>query len=617
MGFVIRLVKKSPIKELKAFRRLVDPIPVITDERWKLATWIKEYYYCSIGEALSVMVPTTMRLVDKPNKVEKKSHLATLQKPHHLSLVQQEAYQSIMDTIKQSVTATFLLHGVTGSGKTEIYLQVISYLLAQGKSAICLVPEIAITPQTIDRFEARFGDRVAVWHSRLTIRQRADSWTRLESGEAQVVIGARSAVFTPIRNLGLIVIDEEHEQTYKQGDTPRYHAREVAISRARLNNASVILGSATPSIESYYAATKKHYQLLNLPERIHNRPMPTIEIIDMREELKNRRRLEPLSGRMQRLIERAVSRQEQTILFLNRRGFARTAQCKTCGEVVRCKRCSVPLIFHAARNELVCHYCNAHETPAEMCPMCHKGYLRFRGTGTERVESELHRYFPSASIARMDSDSTTHRDAHRLIYEALKTEQVSLLIGTQMIAKGHDFPGVTLVGVISGDTALNLPDFRSGERTFDLLTQVAGRAGRGDQPGHVLIQTFCPDHYAIQAASRHDYDAFYQEEIIMRKRLKLPPVKHFVELTLRASSKNKAESVASALMDVLKQRAKRQRITLIGPSPHRIPWMRKQYRLSLVLQAKTAEKIVKLLREMLEPGRRYCGMPITVDVDPL
>jgi primosomal protein N' (replication factor Y) len=621
MGFVVKTLSRSTIKELKTIRRIVDPRPVITAERWPLASWLSATSYCSLGEALAAMVPAQLRLSVQADLLTSAAASAIHGQGNgagpELSAAQRGAVEIITAALNARRAQTILLHGITGSGKTELYLQAIALVLAQGRGTICLVPEISLTPQTIDRFRQRFGDQVAVWHSRLTARQRAETWQRLEQGQARIVIGARSAIFAPLEDLGLIILDEEHEPTYKQEDTPRYHAREVARVRAKLSGAVVLLGSATPSVESYYAATRGADRLVTLPERVEGRKLPKVEIIDMREQLTRRHRMAPLSDRLQRSIQEAVERDEQVMLLLNRRGFSRIVQCPACGVVVRCRRCAVPLIFHAARGELVCHYCNFHQLPAEVCSQCQKGYLRFRGTGTERVESELHRLFPAQSIARMDADTTKRRESHRQLYEAFKARQVIMLVGTQMIAKGLDFPQVTLVGVVSADTALNLPDFRAGERTFDLLTQVAGRAGRGERPGRVLIQTYCPGHYAIEAARHHDYQRFYAEEIRMRRRVRLPPFVRLIELTLYASSRQRVMEASDALAAALKRTAARRRMTLLGPAPHRIARLRRTYRVCIVLKGRTLEPMLEVLRKTLQPGRRFRGLPVTVDVDPL
>lgn len=633
-GFVVRRLAHSPFPRLKAIRRVLDTAPVIAEERWALSSWLCDYYGCSVGEALSVMVPSELRLTTASATPE----AAMVKLPPspegslELTTHQRQALEAILSVLAQlqpepasgdrasrrlaQRPSTVLLHGVTGSGKTELYLRAIARALELGRSAICLIPEIALTPQTVDRFRARFGDRVVVWHSRLTARQRAHAWQRASCGLARIIVGPRSAVMSPVQRLGLIVLDEEHEPAYKQEDAPRYHARDVAHARARLTGAVVVLGSATPSVESYHAATRGRSLLVTLPQRVERRPLPSVEIVDMREEFTSRHRTGPLSNRLQQALQRTLERHEQGMLLLNRRGFARAAQCQTCGASVRCQRCSVPLIYHASRRQLICHYCNFSEAPPDMCAACRKGYLRFRGAGTERVESELHRLFPVSAIARMDRDTMTQRDSHRHVYEAVKSGAVEVLIGTQMIAKGLDFPGVTLVGVVSADTALNLPDFRAGERTFDLLTQVAGRAGRGATPGRVVIQTYCPAHYAIEAARTHDYQRFYAEEIAMRRRCHLPPFVHLIELTVLGSSGPRVEETAEVLARQLR-RIRRPRISLMGPAPHRILRLRRTYRNCLVIKTHAVERTVEMLRKVLQPGRRFRGLPVLVNVDPL
>lgn len=623
-GFIVRFVDRSPFSQLKPVRRLIDAAPVITDERWALAEWMSAYYYCSVGEALSAMVPSGLRLPKtgaEPDGAGGPTTQALALTPH-----QAGGLRAILEAVSQARAARrlatpagpqVLVHGVTGSGKTELYLQAIAKVLAEGQSAICLVPEIAITPQMVERFTGRFGALVAVWHSRMRASERSRAWAAMASGGKRVVIGARSAVFSPVRSLGLIVIDEEHETSYKQAEAPRYHAREVAVVRAGLANAVVVLGSATPSVESYYAATRPGGRLVHLPERIMGRPLPQVEVVDLREEIANRRGQGPFSARLSRALEATVRQGGQAMLLLNRRGFARTAQCQTCGTVERCPQCSVPLIYHASRRVLLCHYCNTELPAPEICAHCKKGYVRYRGSGTERVESELHRLFPATSIARMDRDTMSDRESHQRIYDAVKGQEVNLLVGTQMIAKGFDFPLVTLVGVISADTALNLPDFRAGERTFDLLAQMAGRAGRGDLPGRVVVQTYCPDHYAIQAAKTHDYKEFYRAELAARRSLSLPPFVHLVELTIMGRHTEKVQVAAAELAGKLRAKDGKSRVSLLGPAPHRIPRLRKVYRMCLMLKAARPGPIVELVRSVLQPGRKFNGLPVLVDVDPL
>ncbi len=625
VGMVVRLQSRSRLRRrLKTLLRVLDAAPVLPPEGFELARWIADYYYCSLGEACASIVPSALRI--RPPRAAAPARMEPAlpavparaeEPPLQLTEPQQAAWNRMAADLSAGRHETFLVHGVTGSGKTELYLRAVDLSLSQGKAAVVLVPEIALTPQTIDRFRQRFGEAVALWHSRVTARQRAQTWQELLEGRRRVVVGTRSAVFAPVAPLGVIILDEEHDPSYKQDDVPRYHARDVARERARRAGAPLILGSATPSIESYFEAVSGRAQLLELPERVAGRPLPAIELIDMREELGARHRLLPLSRRLQRALERVVQSNEQAILLLNRRGFARTLMCPVCGTVVRCAQCDVPMVYHAQSSRVRCHYCNAHQPPPETCPACHKGYVRFRGAGTERIESELHRLFPASGIGRMDRDTTTGRDSHRQLYEAIKTHQVDLMVGTQMVAKGWDLPQVTVVGVISADTALNLPDFRAGERTFDLLTQVAGRAGRGERPGQVFIQTYCPTHYAIQAAARHDYRGFFQAELQMRQRLQLPPAAHLVELTVQGSTAARVQAAAEALAEALRKAIGRRGIVLLGPSPHRIARVRRLTRWHVILRAAKVPPIVEAVRKVLGQSRQFKGLPVLVDVDPL
>jgi len=655
VGVVHALRTASHVAHPKAILRLVDPFPVIKPEGFRLAQWIAEYYGCSLGEACTVMVPAGLRLrgSEEPESGTPSPGQTAGGVPD-FTAEQRAAFAKLEPALRAGRHETFLLHGVTGSGKTELYLRAIDLALQLGRSAIVLVPEIAMTPQTIDRFRERFGPEVVLWHSRLTARQRALQWQRVVDGRSRIVVGTRSAVFAPVIRPGVIVLDEEHDPSYKQDQSPRYHARDVALARADIDQAIVILGSATPSVESYYRATMGGSTLLELTQRVHGRPLPRVEVIDMREEMTTRHRMTPFSDRLRIALQRVVDLNEQAILLLNRRGFARVAQCPACGLAIRCAECTVPMIYHADSQKLICHYCSAEGPIPDLCPSCQKGYLRLRGAGTERIESELHRLFPQLerSIARMDTDTTKQRDSHRRIYEAIKTQEIDLLVGTQMVAKGLDIPQVTLVGIVSADTALNLPDFRAGEMTFDLLTQVAGRAGRGDRPGQVLIQTYAPDHYAIQAASRHDYRGFYQAEIEMRRQLQLPPFVHFIELTVQGSRKERVQDTARALYEAAKkeigkrpsrhdprwrakraQRAQRvpilgrgsaasrgaggQKISLLGPAPHRILRLRGTFRWRVVLKAASVEPMMRLVRKLLGDGRRFHSLPVIIDVDPL
>src|SRR5437773_7488662 len=436
---------------------------------------------------------------------------------HTLNAAQQEAFATILGAIKSKQFQTFLLHGITGSGKTEVYLSTIEATLAGGRSALLLVPEIALTPAMAGQFFARFGDRVAILHSAFTDSERSEQWRRIRSGSAGVVVGTRSGVFAPVRNLGLIVVDEEHDQSYKQEETPRYHGRDLAIVRAKAAGACVVLGSATPSLESRYNADRGKYTLIELPERIEQRPLPQVELIDMREEFLDTRKQNPFSRRLVEAIGQRLDNGEQTMLLLNRRGFSSFVACRACGERVQCRNCSVTLTYHRRDRRMLCHYCNYSARVPERCPKCDSEYIQFMGLGSERVEAELNGAFPKAHIARLDRDTVTGRRRYETILQGFRERSFDVLVGTQMIAKGHDIPNVTLVGVISADIGLNLPDFRAAERTFQLLTQVAGRAGRGDLPGIVLVQTINPDHYAVRMAAMQDYQAFYEKELNFRR----------------------------------------------------------------------------------------------------
>lgn len=450
--------------------------------------------------------------------------------------------------------ATFLLHGVTGSGKTEIYLQAIAYALEQGKGAIVLVPEIALTPQTVERFKARFSSGklqtlVAVLHSHLSAGERHDEWHKIRQGRARIVIGARSAIFAPVDPLGLVIVDEEHEQTYKQEESPRYHARDVAIVRAQMENAVVVLGSATPSLESYYNCKTGKYTLLELPDRVDDQKMPYVRVVDMRQAAHQEKGIPIFSPQLKEAITQRLERKEQTILFLNRRGYSTALQCPKCGYVAECPNCSVSLTYHRVEQKLCCHICGFIDKVPRVCPneKCKNPAIRFAGTGTQKVEEAIKKLFPHARCHRMDADTMKRKDDYRRILGDFRAGKIDILVGTQMIAKGLHFPNVTLVGIIYADSALHQPDFRAGERTFQLLTQVAGRAGRGDVEGEVFVQAFAPFHPAIQYARRHDFPGFYDQEMEFREQLKYPPASRVALLTLKGRNEDKVKFSADHL----------------------------------------------------------------------
>ncbi len=536
--------------------------------------------------------------------------------PLTLTASQSNVYREICEGISRArpgFPEVFLLHGVTGSGKTEVYLQCLSEAVKQGRRGIVLVPEISLTPQTIERFSSRFPGRVAVLHSRLSIGERYDEWQRIRRGEADVVIGPRSAVFAPQPDLGLIILDEEHEWTYKQQDLPRYHARDVAVKLAELRGAAVVLGSATPDVESYHSAEEGHYRLLELSQRVtpfEGAPLPKVEVVDLRAELKSGNR-SMFSRSLASAIRAALAGNEQVLLYLNRRGAATYIQCRDCGFVLRCRRCNVPLAYHLAEDLLVCHQCNRRSRSPERCPECGSRRIRYFGAGTQKLEQETAEAFPGAKLLRWDSDTTVKKDSHREILEQFRNHEADILIGTQMITKGLDLPLVTLVGVVSADTALNLPDFRSGERTFQLLSQVAGRAGRGPRGGQVIIQTYTPEHYAIRAASHHDYRSLYQKEIDYRKALNYPPFSRLASLIFSHGSDEACRRETEKMKAELTARIASAGISgmsLIGPAPAFIHRLRGRYRWQIIIRGNS---LSGFLGEIVFP-RGW-----TVDIDPV
>jgi len=537
--------------------------------------------------------------------------------------------------------STFLLYGVTGSGKTEVYLQALAHALEQGKGAIVLVPEISLTPQTVERFKARFSSGrlqtlVAVLHSHLSAGERHDEWHKIRQGRARIVIGARSAIFAPVEPLGLIVVDEEHEHTYKQEEAPRYHARDVAIMRGRMENAVVVLGSATPSLESYYNCKKGKYTLLELPERVDNQKMPRVRVVDMRQAAKEKG--PPIfSPQLKEAITQRLERGEQTILFLNRRGYSTALQCPKCGFVANCPNCSLALTYHRIEQKLSCHICGHSGKVPSVCPneKCKNPAIRFAGTGTQKVEETLVKLFPGARVRRMDADTMKRKDDYRKTLGDFRAGKTDILVGTQMIAKGLHFPNVTLVGIIYADLALHQPDFRAGERTFQLLTQVAGRAGRGDVEGEVFVQAFTPFHPAIQYARRHDFTGFYEQEIEFREQLKYPPVSRVALLTLRGRNEDKVKFSAEHLRKVLEstvhgpQSDNRRTedcglrtvdfrdLIISGPAPAPLLRAEQYYRYQIMLRTRAMSKLSQTLAKIIETLALPDDVTLAVDIDPV
>lgn len=582
---------------LKPITGLVDQRPFLTKAQLELAHWMADYYATALGPAVKTMLP---KLAVRPPKFSPTP--IRRDRPPTLTPDQQAALEKIWTGPK----TVSLLFGVTGSGKTEIYLRAIDRAIAAGQQCLVLIPEISLTPQTVSRFQARFGSGlIATLHSRLSYGQRFREWQRIRDGEAKIVIGPRSALFAPVQKLGLIIIDEEHESSYKQWDLqPRYHARETAIQYAQITGARVILGSATPAIETYYAATAGRFNLAVLPKRIVQAAPPPVEIIDMREELRGGNK-SILSDSLRDNLEAALAKKQQAILFINRRGAATFVMCRDCGFVPVCPRCQVSLTFHfSPGSNLLCHHCGYIAPIPRLCPKCHGARIRYFGTGTQKVEAEVKKAFPRAKILRLDTDTTQRAKSHEDIFRTFASGGADILIGTQMVAKGFDLPNVALIGIISADTSLQLPDFRSNERTFQLLTQVAGRAGRGQDAGKVVLQTYHPDHPTVRAASRHDYLEFYRLEIEQRRLLGYPPFKQQIKIVLTDDSSDRLQKHGR---DLAKNLASQLRAaSVLGPIPAFVPKTRDRF-VSLILINGPADK--KIITSLVSDG--------VIDVDPV
>ena len=532
---------------------------------------------------------------------------------------QKTALEEIIKGLSSGQFSTYLLHGVTGSGKTEVYLKAMEETLRLKGGVIFLVPEIALTPQLLSRFNGRFKEHeIAVLHSGISRSVRYDQWRRIQRGDVMVVTGARSALFAPVRNLKLIIVDEEHDTSYKQDDRMRYNARDLAIVKAKLNSSVVILGSATPEIQSYFNARTKKYNYLSLPERVENRPLPQVDIVDMRGERDKKGKVPVLSRPLKDAIQDVMRGGKQALLFLNRRGYSTFLLCLDCGYVFKCPNCAVSMTHHAHPGVLQCHYCDYAIPAPPLCPNCHGSHILSYGVGTERVEEEVKNIFPHARIGRMDSDTTARKGAYERILEALYRQDIDILVGTQMITKGHDFPAITLVGVVSADTSLNIPDFRAAERTFQLLTQVSGRGGRGDSPARVIVQTFNPDHYAIRRAKDHDCTGFYEDELPLRQALAYPPFSRIVVLHMESSKKDQGIKGLENLRKVVRDfsQVSDGKVEVIGPAEAPIARIRGRYRWQLLLKANDIRILHTLTKRLLTISRET-GLDIKVDVDPI
>lgn len=604
IGYVVGFAEKSDLPDdlIKEIIELKSPLPLFHPPALKLAKWLSEYYFSFFITALRTIMPPGLT---QQEKRKKKQVLIVPSLPRaeargskpkeglKLTAHQQIAYDQIIASIDQKKNETFLLYGVTGSGKTEVYLQTIAHALKKGLSSIILVPEISLTPQMIRIFKDRFGDHIALYHSDLTIKERNEEWERIARGDAKIVLGTRSAIFTPVKDLGLVVLDEEYETTYKQEKSPRYHAREVALQLG----VTVVLGSATPSIETFYNAQSGKYKLLELPERIEKRPLPEVEIVDMRRES-----FRLLSQKLQEGIKAALSKGQKVILFINRRGYYTVSTCQECGHTVNCPRCSVALVYHEQDKKLRCGHCGFSSPAQVVCPNCHNSTLGFFGIGTQRIEKEVADIYPEAKIVRLDRDAMNEKGSGERIFAAFSEGPANVLIGTQLVTKGLDLADVTLVGVVSADTALNLPDFRAAEFTFQQLTQVAGRAGRHHLPGKVIIQTLNPDHYAIQPVLDHDYLSFYNAEIKFRKELNYPPFSRIINLVFSGKIEAQVKAAAEYFAEELKS-------PYLGPAPCPLARIRGQFRYQIVIKDAKVEELKRALRKI--------NPRVAIDVDPM
>lgn len=530
---------------------------------------------------------------------------------------QKRVMESILNSLNNNEYKTFLLHGVTGSGKTEIYLQSIEHVINQGKEAIVLVPEISLTPQMVKRFKARFGNLVAVMHSGLSVGEKYDEWRKIQRKEVKVVVGARSAIFAPFENIGIIIIDEEHETTYKQEDHPKYHAREVAKRRAKNYQCPVILGSATPTLESYARALKGNYQMLKLTERVNQQKMPEVNIVDMRKELiKGNRSM--FSDLLTEKIHDRLDKNEQIVLLLNRRGHSTFIMCRECGQTIKCEQCDISMTYHKNHHTLKCHYCNEQRYTPKVCPSCQSEAIRFFGTGTQKVEEALNIQFPEAKVIRMDVDTTSRKGAHERLLKQFENQEANILLGTQMIAKGLDFENVTLVGVLAADAMLNLPDFRAAEKSFQLLTQVSGRAGRHQLPGEVVIQTYTPEHYSVEFARTYDYDAFFNREMRLRKQFSYPPYYYLALINISHTNHVRVIEVANDIVNIMSKFLP-DRCILMGPTPSPIMRIKNRFRYQCMVKYKSREDVDLAFQQILKTYQKEINqnkLQLTIDLEP-
>ncbi len=612
--------------KLKPVLNVIDETPILSDELLNLAGWISDYYVSSLGEAIENMLPKILKLRKNPYdkiKFRKTSednvpsfHVAP--NIHELTFEQKKAFYEIKKGILSRKYNRYLLYGVTGSGKTEVYIRAIKEVLNNGGGVICLFPEIALTNHLLEYFYAHFENEIALYHSKLSDVDRYKAWLDIKRGRKKVIIGPRSALFAPFKNLKLVIIDEEHENTYKQNETPRYDARAVARKRCELNDALLIEGGATPSLESVYAVMKSESILIEMKNRVDNKPMPRIDVVDMRYEVKSGKSM-TISKILVRAIEDAIGNGDGVILFMNRRGFSTSISCLKCGEYMKCPNCSVSLTYHKSMNKFLCHYCDYSSDVIEICPFCGSSYLIYGGVGTEKIEDKIKKIFPKIRIGRVDTDVARKKGEYEKVLKAFKSRKLDILVGTQMITKGFNFNHVTLVGIINADSNLMLPDFRSAERTFNLITQVAGRAGRGIKEGRVIIQTYLPEHYAIKSAANNDFKAFVRSEISSRKKLFYPPFSKIINIIGRAKSEKRLIEFMNNLIGAVKTLFAGENVEFLGPAPLPFFYMKEYYRWHIMIKGIFPESKHKVVKKELDKLKNFMKMrdvKYVVDVDP-
>ena len=621
-GIILALKASDDCKNLKEIDTFIDESPVLDDDGLKLALWMSERFFCTVFEAVKAMLPIGIwrkggkrRATGKTVKTSGLNVPIKERPPIVLNTEQNATFREISSLLGSGKPEAALLYGVTGSGKTLVYIKLIEAVMAMGKNAIALVPEIALTPQTVDLFSSYFGNAVAVLHSALGNAERYDEWKRIRGGSVRVVVGTRSAVFAPLRDIGLIIMDEEQEHTYKSENSPRYHAREISKYRVAHAGALLLLSSATPSIESMHGASTGKYKLFRIRERYNEKELPNVIIADMREELKQGNN-SVIGTKLRSELETNIKRGEQSILFINRRGANPLSVCGECGYTFRCRYCSVPMTYHSVNSKLLCHYCGYFQSLPGACPDC-GGKLKLIGAGTQKVESELSEMFPGEKVIRMDADTVSRTNPHDKLLSAFREGKAGILLGTQMVAKGLDFENVTLVGVLSADMSLNMCDYRAHERTFSLITQVVGRSGRGDKPGRAVIQTLVPSHEVIMLAAKQDYDSFYKREIAYREAIDSPPMRDLIALTATGSD----EALVVACCKVLKETLAgyfdgEHGLKLLGPAPAQVVKVNNKYRYRLVISCFSSKKIrATIAHTIREFSRDKRGRGVNVFAD--